>query len=99
MFKKEGKENKEFKVNLGGDDTEQVILPTYGDDDRDETLVILVKEFNMMIEDGDLFKEENFGEEENRNSFTSLKKKHKLKAIRKTFRKFRTCLKGDPRDK
>ena len=99
MFKKEAKENKEFKVKLGGDDTEKVILPTYRDDDRDETLLVLVKEFNMMIEDGDLFKEENIGEEENRNSFTSLKKKNKLEAIKETFRKFRTCLKGDPRDK
>ena len=99
MFKKEAKESKDFKVKLGCDDTEKVILPTYGDDDRDETLLILVKEFNMMIEDGELFKEENVGEEENRNNFTSLKKKHKLKAIKETFRKFRPCLKGDPRDK
>ena len=53
----------------------------------------------MMIEDGNLFKEENIGEEENRNSFTSLKKKNKLKSIKETFRKFRTCLKRDPRDK
>ena len=99
MFKKEEKESKEFKVNLGGDDTEKVILPTYGDDDRDETLLILVKEFNIMIEDGELFKEEDIGEEYHRDRFTVLKRKHKLKAIKDTFRKFRVCLKGDPRDK
>ena len=51
LYKKEAKESKEFKVKLGGDDTEKVVLPTYGDDDRDETLLTLVKEFNMMIED------------------------------------------------
>ena len=99
LFKKEAKESKEFKVKLGGDDPEKVILPTYGDDDRDETLLILVKEFNTMIEDGDLFKEDDIGEEEFRNSFAALKRRHKLKKIKETFRKFRVCLKGDPRDK
>ena len=49
LYKKEAKESKEFKVKLGGDDTEKVVLPIYGDDDRDETLLTLVKEFNMMI--------------------------------------------------
>ena len=48
---------------MGGDDTEKVILPTYGNDDWDEILLIVVKEFNMMIEDGDMFKEEDIGEE------------------------------------
>ena len=99
LYKKEAKESKEFKVKLGGDDTEKVVLPTYGDDDRDETLLTLVKEFNMMIEDGDLMKDEEIGLEDDRNGFTSLKKRNKLKAIKETFRKFRSCLKGDPRDK
>ena len=63
LFKKESKDSKEFKVQLGGDDTEKVVLPTYGDDDRDETLLVLVKEFNMMVEDGDLFKDDEIGEE------------------------------------
>ena len=66
MFKKEAKESKDFKVKLGCDDTEKVILPTYGDDDRDETLLILALELSMMIEDGDLFIEEDLREEENR---------------------------------
>ena len=43
LYKKEAKESKEFKVKLGGDDTEKVVLPTYGDDDSDETLLTLVK--------------------------------------------------------
>ena len=93
LFKKEAKENKEFKVKLGGDNIEKNILPTYEDDDRDKTLLILVKEFNMIIEDGDLFKEESIREEKNRNSLRSLKKKNKLKAIKETFRKFRVYLK------
>ena len=66
MFKKEAKENKDFKVTLGGDNIENIILPTYKDDDRDKTLLILAKEFNMIIEDGYLFKEESIREEENR---------------------------------
>jgi len=99
LFKKEAKELKEFKVKLGGSDTEKVVLPSYGDDDRDETLLTLVKEFNMMIEDGDLLKNEESGLEEHRNGFTNLKRKNKLKAIKETFRNFRSCLKGDPRDK
>ena len=43
LFKKEAKELKKFKVKLGGSDTEKVVLPTYGDDDSDETLLTLVK--------------------------------------------------------
>ena len=99
LYKKEAKELKEFNVKLGGDDTEKVVLPTYGDDDRDETLLTLVKEFNMMIKDGDLMKDEEIGLEDHRNGFTSLRRKNKLKAIKETFRKFRSCLKGEPRDK
>ena len=64
-----------------GDDTEKVNLPTYGDDDRDETLLVLVKEFNMMVEDGCLFKEEDIGLEEDRNGFTAAKNRNKLRAI------------------
>ena len=59
LFKRENKEMKESKVKLGDDDTEKVILPSYGDDDRDETLLILVKKFNIMIEDGDLLKDQH----------------------------------------
>ena len=99
LNKKEAKDNKEFKVKLGGDDIEKGNLPTYGDDDRDETLLILVKAFNITVEDGDYFKEEDIEEEELRSGFTASKKRKKLKAIKETFRKFRVCLKGDPRDK
>lgn len=62
---------KEFKVQLGGNDTEKVMLSVYGDDNRDETLLILVKEFIIMIEDGDLFKNNDIGEEVVRNTFTA----------------------------
>ena len=82
-------------MRLGGDDTEEVILPTYGD----ETLLILVKGSNVMIEDGDLFKDKYIGEEEDRYTCSTLKKRYKLKAIKETFRNFRAYLKGDPRDK
>ena len=99
LYKKEAKEIKEFKVKLGGDDSEKVNLPIYGDDDRDETLLTLVKEYNMMIVDGDIFKEDDIGEEIDRASFTGIKKRQKLKAIKDTFGKFRTCLKVELRDK
>ena len=99
LFKKENKEMKDFKVILGGDDTEKVILPSYEDDDRDKTLLILIKEFNMMIEDRDIFKDEDIGEDEDRYTFAALKKRNKLKVIKETSRKFRACLKGEARDK
>ena len=99
LYKKEAKEIKEFKVKLGDDDSEKVNLPIYGDDDRDETLLTLIKEYNMMIVDGDIFKEDDIGEEIDRASFTGLKKRQKLKAIKDTFGKFRTCLKVELRDK
>ena len=53
----------------------------------------------MMIEDGELLKDEEIGSEEDKKGFTNLKKRNKLKAIKETFAKFRSCLKGDPRDK
>lgn len=84
----------EFKAELGRNDTEKILIPLYGDDDRDATLRIMVKEFNMMIEDGYLFKEEDIGEEAVRDTFTAAKKINKSKAIKETFRKFRACLKG-----
>ena len=58
-------------MQLGGNDTEKVMLSVYGDDNRDKTLLILVKEFIIMIEDGDLFKNNDIGEEVVRNTFTA----------------------------
>ena len=73
-------------MKLGGNDTKKVILSSYGDDDQDETLFILVKEFSMMIENGDLLKDEDIGEEKERHTLTALKKRNKLKATKETFR-------------
>ena len=89
---------KDLKVKLGGHDTKEVILPTYRDDGRDEILLILVKEFNIISEDEDLFKEQDIGEEGDRHNLSALKKRHKLKNIKETFRKFRVCLKENSRD-
>ena len=89
---------KDFKVQLGGNDTEKVLLPCYGGDDRDETLLIMVKEFNMMIKDGNLYKEEDIKEEVTRETFIAAQRRNKLKAIKETFRKFRACLKGEARE-
>lgn len=74
LFKKEMKDMKEFKVQLGDNDTQKVMLPLYWDDDRDEILFILFEEFNMMIEDGYLFKNDDIDEEAVRNTFTALKR-------------------------
>ena len=52
---KEPKENKEFKIDLGGTNSEKVKIPLYDDHCRHETMYILIKRFNIMIEDGDLF--------------------------------------------
>ena len=66
-----------------------MILPSYGDDTRDKTLLILKKEFNMIIEDAYLLKDEDTSEEEDRHTFMTLKKINKLKATKETSRKFR----------
>ena len=63
----------------------EVLLPFYGNDDRDETLLTMVKEFNMIIKDGDLFKEKEIGEEAIRDTFTRAEKSSKLRAIKETF--------------
>ena len=39
-------------------------VPVYGDLSNDECLIILGKEFNLLIEDGDLMKEEMIGTED-----------------------------------
>ena len=63
-----------------------------------ETLLNLVKDFNLLIEDRDLLKEEDIGSEEHDRPFSNLKNRHKLVAIKEVYRKFRFCLKGKARD-
>ena len=70
LYYKEHKEKKEFKIGLGGQDSEKIQLPSYGDADQDETLLVLIKDFNLMIEDGDLFKEDEIGTEEYDRTFS-----------------------------
>ena len=53
----------------------------------------------MIIEDEVLFKDEDIEKEEDRHTYSALKKRHKWKFIKETFKKFRACLKRDPRDK
>ena len=55
---KEQKEVKEFKIDLGSTNSEKVKIPVFDDQSRQETMFILIERFNMMIDDGDLFKEE-----------------------------------------
>ena len=61
FYFKETKEKKEFKVVLGGTESEKVQVPSYGDNDQDETLLLLIKDFNLLVEDGDLLEEEAIG--------------------------------------
>ena len=98
LYFKEMKEKKEFKIGLGGEDSEKVQLPSYGDTDQDETLLVLIKEFNLMIEDGDLFKEDEIGTEEDDRPFTANNRRLKLVSIKEVYRKFRSCLKGEARE-
>ena len=82
LYHKEPKEKKEFKIHLGRDDSEKVLIPIYGDEDPDEILLILVKEFELLIEDGDLFKENEIGNEAT-GSFTSTNKTKNQKQSKK----------------
>ena len=45
-----------FKIKLGGSDIEKVYVPSYGDNDQDETLLNFVKDVNLLIEEEDLLK-------------------------------------------
>ena len=51
------KRRKNFKSYLEKNESEKVQVPSYGDNDQDETLLLLIKDFNLMVEDGDLLKE------------------------------------------
>ena len=82
FFCKESEDKKEFKIRLGDNDTEKVYIPSYGDNDLDETLLNLVKDFNLLIEDGDLLKQDEIGSEEYDRPFSNLKNRQKLVAIK-----------------
>ena len=71
FYFKESKDKKEFKVVLGENESEKVQVPSYGDNDQDETLLLLIKDFNLMVEDGDLLKEEAIGSEQDDRPFTA----------------------------
>ena len=94
FYFKETKEKKEFKVVLGGTESEKVQVPSYGDNDQDETLLLLIKDFNLLVEDGDLLEEEAIGSKKSDRPFTIANRRAKLIAIKEVYRKFRSCLKG-----
>ena len=71
------------------------MIPSYRDNDQDKTLLVLVKDFNLLVEDGDLLKEEEIGFEENDRPFTAVRNRNKLVVIKEVYRKFRSCLKGE----
>ena len=64
------KDKKEFRVEIEGSDTEKVHLPIYRDESRDETLLILVKEFNLMVKDKGMLREDIICPKTARNGFT-----------------------------
>ena len=75
---KESKETKQFKIDLNGTNVEKVDLPIFGDESKHETMFVLNKEFNLMVEDGDLMKECNREvlKEANRDTMTVAQKKY-----------------------
>ena len=53
----EPKECKEFKISLGGANSEKLNVPLYGNYSKQEMIFILNKRYNIMFEGGDLFQE------------------------------------------
>ena len=99
---KEPKETKELKISLGATSSEKVNIPIYDDHSRHETMFILIKRFNIMVDDGDLFFE-NTGLptrcEANTANMTAAQKAYKLNKIKEVYRTFRSCLLGKAREK
>ena len=58
----------------------------------------MVKDFNLLIEDGDLLKQDKIGSEVYDMLFSAAKNRQKLVTIKEVYRKFRSCLKGEARD-
>ena len=65
------------------------------DNDQDETLLVLVKDFNFLIKDVNLFKGETIGSEEHNRPFMIVRSRYKLVVIKEIYRKFRSCLKRE----
>ena len=57
----------------------------------------MVKDFNLLIENRYLLKEDEIGSEESDRSITSARSRNKLVAIKEVYRKFRSCLKRETR--
>ena len=64
------------------------------DNDQDTYLLNLVKDFKLLIEDGDLLKEDEIGLEESDRPFTAARNRNKPVAIKEVYKRFRSCLKG-----
>ena len=71
LYTLKNQKRKKIKIVLGGTESEKVQVPSYGDNDQDETLLLLIKDFNLLVEDGDLLKEEAIGSEENDRPFNA----------------------------
>ena len=65
-----------------------------GNDNRDKPLLILVKEFNMMVKDGDLFKDNEFGMVLTQDTFTNQKLMNRLKTTKEMCCKLSTLSEG-----
>lgn len=73
-------------------------VTSYDHNDLDEALLNLVKDFNLLVEDGDLLKEDNIGTEEADMPFTVVRNRAKQIIIEQVYSKFRLCLKGEVMD-
>ena len=87
---------------MGTTNKEKVNIPIYDDHSKHETMFILIKRFNIMVDDGDLFFE-NTGtasrEEANRGTMTAAQRTYKLNKIKEVYRTFRFCLLGKASEK
>ena len=92
FFFKEPVDKKEFKMRIWGNDVEKVSVQIYGDNDQDGILLNLANDFKLLIEDGDLLKEDEIGSEKYDMPFTAARNRNKLVAIKEVSRKFRSCL-------
>ena len=98
---KEPTKLKQVKIELGSFGSEKVDLPMFDEEQRHETLFLLIKRFNTMVDDGDLMKE-NTGTmtktEGDRSRMNNTQKKWKLDHIQNKYRLFKSCLQGSSRD-
>ena len=57
-----------------------------------------MKDFNLLVKDGDLLKDEETGSKENDRYFTAARNRNKLVVIKEVYQKFKSCLKEEAQE-